>query len=141
MNDVSTGLFGRLVDRAKAAMHDIAARHALRQELLECDRTGVLDDVLADLNLSRSELKPLISNYPLSGRLFGAMAARLGVDLAQDGEVIKNELQRTCGLCTHQSECQRWLESGSSEGYEAFCPNSDYWHDLRARISAAAPRH
>ncbi len=141
MNDTSTGFFSRLVGKTRTALRGVAARHALRQELLECDRSGTLDIILADINMSRDELKPLISNYPLSGRLFGAMAARLGVDPAQDGPVVKRELQRTCALCSHQSECQHWLDSGRSEGYEEFCPNSDYWHELKERISAAVLRH
>lgn len=139
MNDTSTGVFGRLVDRAATAIRDIGARHALRQELLECDRKGVLNDVLADINLSRSELKPLISNYPLSNRLLGAMAARLGVDPSQADAVTKHSLQRTCAICAHQGECQHWLDSGRREGYEEFCPNSDYWPALKARVAAAVP--
>ena len=140
MDDTATGFFGRLVDKTRTALRGVAARHALRQELLECDRSGTLDVILADLNMSRSELKPLISNYPLSSRLFGAMAERLGVDPAQDGPVVKRELQRTCALCAHQSECQHWLDSGRSEGYEKFCPNTDYWHELKERITAAVLR-
>jgi len=141
MNDTSTGLFSRLVGKARTAIRGVAARHTLRQELLECDRSDMLDNILADINLSRSELGPLIANHTLSSRLFGAMAARLGVDPAQDGVVMKRDLQRTCTLCAHQSKCQHWLDSGHSEGYEQFCPNSDYWRALKVRIAAAVPRH
>jgi len=141
MNDTSTGVFGRMMGKARTAMRDIAARHTLRQELLECDRNGMLDNILADINLSRGELKPLIANYPLSIRLFGAMATRLGVDPAQADPATKHDLQHTCAVCAHQNECQHWLDSGRSEGYEKFCPNSEYWHALQTRIAAAVPRH
>jgi len=138
MNDVATSPFSRMIDRMRATVRDLGARHALRQELLEADRSGVLDDVLADLNMSRGELDPLVHNYPLSTRLFGAMAARLGVDPTQDGPALRRAIQRTCALCANQGECEHWLESGQREGYEKFCPNTDYWNDLKARILAHA---
>lgn len=141
MGDASRGIFGRLVDRTTMALRDIAARQALRQELLECDRSGVLNNILADINLSRGELQPLIANYPLSIRLFGSMAARLGVDPAWEGPAMRRGLQRNCALCAHQDACQHWLDSGRSEDYEEFCPNADYWRALKARIAAAASQN
>ncbi|MDE2167571.1 MAG: hypothetical protein KGJ66_14695 [Alphaproteobacteria bacterium] len=69
------------------------------------------------------------------------MVARLGIDPAQDGAVIKYDPQHTRALCAHPSECQLRLDSGRSEGYEEFCPNSDYWHALKTRIAAAVPHH
>lgn len=101
----------------------------------------MLDNILADLNLSRGELNPLISNYSFSTQLFRAMVARLGVDPAQEGPVMKRGLQHNCALCAHQSEYKRWLDSGRSEGFEEFFPNYDYWHALKTRIAAAVPRH
>jgi hypothetical protein len=136
----STNVFGRLFARARSALRDLAARHALRQELLECDRSGVLDGVLAEVQMSRGDLEPMIGDYPLSRRLFGAMAARLQVDPRSDGPLMLRALQHTCAVCTHQRECRHWLESGRSEGYDEFCPNADYWHDLKERIRAAAMR-
>lgn len=144
MSDVCTtsgSIFGRLMSRARSGLRDLAARHALRQELLECDRSGVLDSVLADLQIDRGELDPVISNYPLSGRLFGGMAARLGVDPMHDGPQTQRAIQRTCAVCAHQSECRHWLDSGRTEGYEEFCPNSDYWHALKERVRTAAMQH
>lgn len=142
MNNVSTNrnptALGRLFDRARGAMRDMAARHALRQELLDCDRVGTLDSILADLQMNRSEIEPLIENYPLSTRLFGAMATRLGVDPMHDGPQLRRAIQHTCAVCGHQRECQHWLDSGRVEGYEEFCPNAEYWHALKARIRLAA---
>jgi len=142
MNDVSANrspsALGRLYDRAWGVMRDFAARHALRQELLDCDRVGVLDTILSDLQMSRGEIEPLIENYPLSTRLFGAMATRLGVDPMHDGPHLHRAIQRTCAVCAYQRECQHWLDSGRSEGYDEFCPNADYWHALKARIRLAA---
>lgn len=137
----SSGVLGRWFNRARSTLRDMAARHALRQELLECDRSGVLDSVLADLQMDRGELEPMIENYPLSARLFGAMAARLGVDPLCDGPQIRRAIQHTCAVCGHQSECRHWLDSGRTEGYEEFCPNADYWHALKERIRTAMTRH
>lgn len=128
----------RLLNRAWVAMRDVAARHALRQELLDCDRVGALDSILSDIQMSRSEIEPLVENYPLSTRLFGAMATRLGVDPMRDGPNMRRAIQRTCAICAHQRECRRWLDSGRIEGYEEFCPNADYWHALKTRIRLAA---
>lgn len=145
VTDISTtpasSAFGRLLVRARGAWRDLVARHALRQELLECDRSGVLDSILESIQVNRSELEPMIKNYPLSGRLFAAMSARLKVNPRSDGPLMLRALQHTCAVCTHQHECRHWLASGSTEGYDEFCPNADYWHDLKERIRAAATRH
>jgi hypothetical protein len=132
---------GRWFRRARGVLSDLAARHVLRQELLECDRSGVLDSVLADLQMSRGELEPMVENYPLSRRLFGAMAVRLGIDPACDGPLMRRGLQHTCAVCAEQRRCQQWLDAGRTEGYEEFCPNADYWHALKERIRLAAIRH
>ncbi len=133
--------FSRLVSRARTGLRDLAARHALRQELLECDRSGVLDSVLADLQIDRGQLEPMIGNYPLSSRLFGGMAARLGVDPLFEGPQMQRAIQRTCSVCDRQRECRHWLDSGRTEGYEEFCPNADYWRALKERIRIAATQH
>ncbi len=140
-NTQGSSVLGRLLSRARGALRDMAARHALRQELLECDRSGVLDSILADLQMDRGELEPMIENYPLSSRLFGRMAARLGVDPLCDGPQMRRAVQHTCAVCSHQRECRHWLDSGRTEGYEEFCPNADYWHALKERIRAAITRH
>lgn len=138
--EVSTAL-GRWFNRARGALRDLAARHALRQELLECDRGGVLDSLLADLQINRGELEPMIENYPLSRQLFGAMAARLGVDPAGAGPSFRRDLQHTCAVCAEQPRCRQWLAAGHTEGYEEFCPNAEYWHALKECIRTAANRH
>lgn len=130
----------RLFNRARGAVRDVAARHALRQELLDCDRTGTLDSILSDLQMSRGEIEPLIENYPLSTRLFGAMAKRLGVDPTHDEPQMRRAIQHTCAVCAYQRECQHWLDNGRTEGYEEFCPNADYWHALKTRIRSVARR-
>lgn len=130
----------RLFSHARGVLRDWVARHALRHELLECDRSGVLDNVLADLQIDRGALEPMIENYPLSTRLFGRMAARLGVDPMADGPQVRRAIQQTCALCAHQGACGHWLDSDRAEGYEEFCPNADYWHALKERIRIAAAR-
>ena len=139
-NTQCASVFGRLLARARGALRDLAARHALRQELLECERSGVLDSVLTDLQMRRDELEPMIENYPLSRRLFGAVAARLGVDPTCDGPSIRRGLQHTCAVCSEQRRCRQWLAAGHTEGYDEFCPNADYWHALQERVRATARR-
>ncbi|MDE2165251.1 MAG: hypothetical protein KGJ66_02795 [Alphaproteobacteria bacterium] len=74
-------------------------------------------------------------------RLFGAMAARLGVDPTWDGSRIRRGMQHICAVCSEQRRCQQWLAAGSTEGYEEFCPNAEYWHALKERIRPAAILH
>jgi hypothetical protein len=112
----------------------------LRQELLECERSGVLDSVLRNIQVSRGELEPMIENNPLSRRLFADMAARLKLDPRSGGPVLLRELQHNCAVCMHQRESQHWLKSNRTEGYDEFCPNADYWHDLKERIRTTAAR-
>jgi hypothetical protein len=135
-----SNVFSRVFASARSALRDMAARHALRQELLECDRNGVLDSILQNIQVSRSELEPMMRNYPLSRRLFAGMAARLRLDPRADGSTLLRALQHTCTVCAHQRDCQQWLKSGRTEGYEEFCPNAEYWHDLKERIRIAAMR-
>lgn len=133
-------VFRRLFNRAWGAVREMAARHALRQELLDCDRIGALDSILSDLQMSRNEIGPLVDNYPRSTRLFGAMAMRLRVDPMQDGPQLRRAIEHTCAICAYQRECGHWLDTGRTEGYEEFCPNAEYWHALKTRIRLAARR-
>lgn len=133
-------VLGRIWSRARGALRDMAARHALRQELLECDRSGVLDSILDSIQVDRAELEPMTRNYPLSLRLFAGMTKRLHLDPRTDGPLMLRTLQHTCAVCTHQRQCKHWLKSGQTEGYDEFCPNADYWHALKERIRAAAKR-
>lgn len=135
-----SGVVDQLRTWVHRALRDLAVRHALRQELLECERSGVLDSVLTDLQMTRGELEPMIENYPLSRRLFGAMAVRLRIDPMCD-PAMRRAVEHTCAVCRHQRECRQWLKSGRTEGYEEFCPNADYWHALKDRIRLAATRH
>lgn len=137
----SSNFFGRLFTHARCILRDMAARHALRQELLECDRSGVLNSVLADLQMERGEIEPMIGNYPLSRRLLDAMAARLGIDPSCGGPLMKRALQHTCAICAEQRRCRHWLAAGHTEGYEEFCPNADYWRALKTRIRLATTLH
>lgn len=58
----------------------------------------------------------------------GAMLARHGIDwgrLAAAGAL--NEFSRAvgrCASCCTRAECRAWLQSGSVQGYAAFCPNA-----------------
>src|SRR5690348_9371724 len=119
MNDMfvnqSSNALRRLFSRVSGAVRDMAARHALRQELLDCDRIGALDSILSDLQMSRSEIGPLVDNYPRSARLFGAMAMRLRVDPMHDGPQLRRAIEHTCAICAYQRECQHWIDSGRTE--------------------------
>jgi len=72
-----TTIIGRLIVRARTALHDLGARHAVRQELLGRNRTGVLDTVSADLNPSSGELEPPIDHVAADRTASGELEVRI----------------------------------------------------------------
>lgn len=56
------------------------------------------------------------------------MLGRRGVKLGEDpGEVYAEAAAtRRCVYCRDKAQCDAWLASGKTEGFEAFCPNAAY---------------
>jgi hypothetical protein len=56
------------------------------------------------------------------------MLERKGVKLGDDLWQIRADAvaTRTCVFCRSKEECDAWLASGRTEGFEAFCPNAGY---------------
>ena len=124
--------FGRVALRALAAIEVLRERHRLRQELTALAESGALDRVLADAQLSRADLEPMLANHPDSGHLLDEMAARLHVgDRLHADRLTERDMWRVCTLCREQGACKHWLASGATEGYAAFCPNAETLDQLR----------
>lgn len=56
------------------------------------------------------------------------MLDRRGVRLGEDLSRIHADAlaTRACVFCNTKEQCDAWLASGESEGFEAFCPNAEY---------------
>lgn len=131
------GALARLAGKAKTTIADARQRYALRRELADCAMNSDFDVILAEAGLGRGEIEPLIKGHPDAGRLLRAMSERLG--LAQERSkdpVILREMQRTCSLCAEHGRCRRWLNTGRTDGYHAFCPNAEILDLLRERAAA-----
>lgn len=123
---------GRLGDRALGALHAMRERHRLRRELETLDREGDLDRVLADAQMTRGDIEPMLADYPASTHRLDAVAAWLGISeqLHRD-PAAERDMRRVCSVCREQGRCTHWLAVGAPEGYQAFCPNADQLEELR----------
>ena len=125
--DMITPLAHR-VTKALANMHQ---RHAMRAELAECERSGVLEPLLRELGLSYGEFELVVANCPESTRRLHEMTQRVGVDLNHLNTRMQRELERSCSLCTAHARCGRWIDSVVAEDYPPFCPNGEFFESLR----------
>lgn len=121
-----------LGERAREAIHAMRERHRLRRELEMLASEGDLDRVLADAQMTRGDIEPMLANYPVSTHRLDAMAARLGVTAAMHRDpAAERDMRRVCSVCREQGRCTHWLATGAPEGYQAFCPNADELEILR----------
>jgi uncharacterized protein YjiS (DUF1127 family) len=114
-------------------------RHAIERELAAMD-----DAALADMGILRSQIHSLARAYPAADNLLGRMLQRLGLegDTARMPARQRDDLYRTCVLCTERGECRHWLakKDANPEGYKAFCPNAWVLERLRnAALGRKAP--
>ncbi len=123
---------GHIVARIRAALQAMRDRHRLRRELEVLDSEGDLDRILADAQLSRGDIEPLLENYPASAHRLDDMAARLNVaDALHRDPATERDMQHLCSVCQEMGRCRRWLDSGATEGFQEFCPNAAALEALR----------
>ena len=111
------------------------ARRVTMAEIADLDRQGLLDEALADLNLSRDDLEAIVNADPDMPPRLAAMADRLGVTsgLEDMPKRWSHDLAQVCKSCPRPDECDRWMKSGATEGYERFCDNAQTLTALRER--------
>ena len=124
---------GRTAARAfLAAIDAIRERHRMRHELDVLAEDGDLDRVLAEAQLTRADIEPMIANLPASGHLLADMAARLRVeDELHHDRLAERVMGRVCTVCNEQRRCRHWLASGATQGYTDFCPNAEALDEMR----------
>jgi hypothetical protein len=113
-----------------------AAERARRQaiaEIANLDNQGLLDEVLADMSLTRDDLEAVINADPEAPPRLEAMAERLGVTekIAHMPTRWSHDLALVCKTCPRPEECDRWMRSGATEGFERFCDNAQTLKALR----------
>jgi hypothetical protein len=112
---------------------DMRERYGWWRAFAEWEDRGELRGVLHALGMEEQQIPVFIRNYPEAKRLLAAMTERIGVEIAPEREAIRQDLTRTCALCSSHGECRRWLQDGEREGYQAFCPNTHSFEKLRVR--------
>jgi hypothetical protein len=111
---------------------DACQRRQLAEELAGAAASGELDAILAETGLARGQLQRLLQGHAESPRLLEAMTQRLGIEREAIAErEILREIERICSLCDSRGPCRRWLRSGATDGYDAFCPNAEWFDHLR----------
>jgi hypothetical protein len=95
----------------------------------------VLFIAMVALRMARSDQRPL---------LLGRMLARQGLASVDWGPLGRSAALgtavRRCLSCPVTETCERWLESGGSEGCADFCPNADFIARLREETGAEKRR-
>lgn len=76
--------------------------------------------------------------------LMHRMLQRQGVTIAgvEDYATLEQACHaaRRCVACADVEACKAWLETGKTEGYEAFCPNCEFIEGLKAKGATLAAR-
>src|SRR5450755_2315699 len=87
------------------------ARRRLRAEIDGLDRTGLLDDVLRDFNMNRSDVGAILNADPETPRRLEEMLEWL--DLADrlrgDERRWLRDIQTVCMRCQAAGQCENWL--------------------------------
>lgn len=121
---------GRLIQK----IYDRRERVRLRREFDDLEACGVLDEVLAEAGLSRSDLPTVLRGHPRSGRRHAAMKRWIGVD--SKPSTSRSELrdaELSCIRCGRWRECEHWFALPADERpVPTFCPNISAFRRIRA---------
>ncbi|MEO1680846.1 MAG: hypothetical protein AAFU80_22085 [Pseudomonadota bacterium] len=112
---------------------------ALRRIFRVQDWTGLSDEELADLGLSRVDYAVLCETHVGSHQRMAAMAARFGLTLDEvlADEALGAEATALCGHCADASTC-RMAIAGEAEFPVGRCPNAETYAALAAENGAPA---
>ena len=90
--------------------------------------------VLRDLAQSDASNAPLYASPRAGGLLLPRMLAVFGLEatLSRSGcRAIRRDLERVCGQCPHQRQCERVLRHAPTRAECGFCPNHYSLESLR----------
>ena len=113
-----------------------AAERARRQaiaEIANLDNQGLLDEVLSDMSLTRDDLDYIVNADPAVQPRLTAMVERLGIGdkIAKMPSRWSHDLSLVCKTCPRPEECDKWMRSGATEGFERFCDNAQTLKAMR----------
>lgn len=117
--------------KVRQMIDDMRERYGWWRAFADWEDRGELRGVLDALGMEEQQIPVFVRNYPEAKRLLTAMMGRIGAEIAPEPEAIRQDLIRTCALCSSRDDCRRWLQSGAREGYQAFCPNTHSFGKLR----------
>ena len=128
-----------LTDIVSGLRRWVAAERSRRQaiaEIADLEQRHLLDKVLLDLSLTRDDLDAIVNADTQAPPRLEAMAARLGVaeKIAEMPGRWSHDLALVCKTCPRPEECDRWMQSGASEGFERFCDNARMLEALRKEV-------
>ena len=124
----------RLVGAVGRRVAEARAQRSLRAEFDTLERAGALDDVLRDVDMTRTDLAAIVKADPGAARRLAAMAARLGLADALRRHGARRdvrEIELACTRCAATGECDTWLRGSQAGGNEKFCPNAAALQALR----------
>jgi hypothetical protein len=123
-----------LVARLRNWWEGLRERQRLGAEFAALEQQGQLDTVLQEAGVTRGTVDAILHSRPGAPKRLATMLRRLGISrerLRESGAV--HDVELTCTLCGATGQCEHWLRSGKTEGYEAFCPNAEALDALRAK--------
>lgn len=112
------------VAKVTQAIGDMQERHGWWRAFAVWEESGELDGVLDVLGLTEGQIPTFVKNYPEAYRLLTAMTERIGGEAGPDSDPAWQDMVRVCTLCSSHGQCRAWLQSGRTEGYQSFCPNT-----------------
>ena len=95
------------------------------REMANAAALGRLDEILADVGMTRTEWEELMTEPEPAGLQFESMTDMLGVRREKLPPAVVHDAMRVCGRCECQSACKRWLSTGrwAYDG-DPRCPNA-----------------
>jgi Family of unknown function (DUF6455) len=125
-----------LVARLRNWWEGLRERRRLGAEFGALEQQGQLDTVLQEAGVTRGAVDAILHAHPGAPKRLAAMLRRLGISrerLRESGTA--HDVEMTCTLCGATGQCEHWLRSGKTAGYDAFCPNKEAFDALRAKKS------
>lgn len=124
-------LLARAARKLRTAFSDESRRRSWRHQFDFWEERGETDSVLEAIGVERGQIPLFIRRISAGERLMAAMRARIGLKSRRKPAPSQNEALWVCALCRSHEQCERWLESGATKGFEAFCPNASALDDER----------
>lgn len=107
-----------------------------RRYIDEIDKSGELDSLLVELDVTRKQLNAFAISPLASAELLTRMIERIGFVDGQIPAATRELAEQQCRLCENWKLCRRWLNrSEQNEEYRSFCLNTDLFDRLHLELS------